>query len=92
MGVKKKCRQLNQSKNRFLQWLKDRNADSIDVYEGEKTEDDGWDYYRHVSAFVGNTLYNVYFTMWNDKIKIDYSDEDNRYNDMSIDEFYNLLW
>jgi hypothetical protein len=90
MRIKKKCREINQAKNNFLEWLKDRKADNVDVYEGE---DDGeWDYYRHVSAFVGETLYSVYFTMWNDEVKIDYSDEDNRYNDMSIDEFYNLLW
>lgn len=91
MGIKKKCREINQAKNRFLEWLKDRNAQGIDVFIGldEKNE---WDYYRHVSAFVGETLYTVYFTMWNDKVKIDYSDEENRYNDMSIDEFYQLLW
>jgi hypothetical protein len=91
MGIKKKCRELNQAKNRFLEWLKDRKAEDIDVFEGGD-ENDEWDYYRHVSAFVGETLYTVYFTMWNDKIKIDYSDEDNRYNDMSIDEFYDLIW
>lgn len=90
MGIKKKCRELNQAKNRFLEWLKDRKAEDIEIFIGpdEKNE---WDYYRHVSAFVGETLYNVYFTMWNDKVKIDYSDEENRYNNMSIDEFYQLL-
>ncbi len=92
MGIKKKCREINQAKNRFLEWLKDRKAEDVDVYEGNKEDGDGWDYYRHVSAFVGETLYTVYFTMWNGKIKIDYSDEENRYNDMSVDEFYQLLW
>ena len=92
MGIKKKCREINQAKNRFLEWLKDRKAEDLDVYEGVKEPEDGWDYYRHVSAFVGQTLYTVYFTMWNDKVKIDYSDEENRYNDMSVEEFYQLLW
>jgi hypothetical protein len=91
MGIKKKCREINQAKNRFLEWLKDRKAEDIEVFEGQKEDDDGWDYYRHVSAFVGETLYTVYFTMWKDKVKIDYSDEENRYNDMGIEEFNQLL-
>jgi hypothetical protein len=92
MGIKKKCREINQAKNRFLEWLKYRKAEDIEVFEGQKEDGDGWDYYRHVSAFVGQKLYMVYFTMWNDKVKIDYSDEENRYNDMSVEQFYQLLW
>lgn len=89
MGIKKKCRELNQAKNTFVAWLKDNKADNIDTYEG--VDDGEWDYYRGVSGFVGEKLYTVYFTMWNDKIKIDYSDEENRYNDISIEEFIQLL-
>jgi len=92
MGIKKKCRELNQAKNRFLEWLKNRKAEDIDVYEGVEEDGDGWDYYRHVSAFIGDTLFTVYFMMFDDKIKIDYFDGDNRYNDMTIEEFYQLLW
>lgn len=91
MGIKKKCRELNQTKNKFLQWLKDRKAENIEEYEGERTPDDGWDYYRHVSAFIGDTLYSIYFTMWRAQIKIDYSDEENIYNNMSIEEFSQML-
>jgi hypothetical protein len=92
MGLKKKCREINQAKNKFVEWLKERKAEDIDIYEGNSEPDDGWDYYRLVSAFVGETLYTVYFTMWKDKVKIDYSDEENRYNDMSIEDFMQLLW
>ena len=88
MGIKKKCRELNQIKNKFIEWLKTNNAEGIDVYE---SKDSDWDYYRHVSAFIGETLYNVYFTMWEDEVKIDYSDIENRYNDMSINDFLQLL-
>jgi hypothetical protein len=88
MERKKKYKELDKAKNRFLQWLKDRDARDIDVYESIE----GWDYYRHVSAFVDETLYTVYFMMWNDSVKIDYSDGENIYNDMTIDDFYQLLW
>lgn len=92
MGIKKIARPINSAKNKFIQWLKDNDAENIDEYEGEKRDSDGWDYYRSVSAFVGKTLYTVYFTIWNGKVKIDYSDEENRYNDMSVDDFIQLLW
>ncbi len=90
MGVKKKCRELNRAKNKFVAWLKENKAEDIDIYEG--SNDDGeWDYYRHVSAFVGRTLYNVYFMMWHDEIKIQYSDGENRYENISIEEFCDSL-
>ncbi len=92
MGIKKIARPINSAKNKFIQWLKDNKAEDIDKYEGEKKDGDGWDYYRTVSAFIGETLYTVYFTIWNGKVKIDYSDEENRYNDMSVDDFVQLLW
>jgi hypothetical protein len=91
MAIKKKCREINQAKNKFLEWLKERNAKDIDVYEGQKYGDDGFDYYRNVSAFVDNKLYCVCFTMWRGDVKIDYSDEGNSYNNMSIEEFLDLL-
>jgi len=91
MGIKKKCRELNKAKNRFLNWLNDRKADNIDIFIGSDVKNE-WDYYRHVSAFVGNNLYTVVFMMWDSTVKIRYSDEDNEYDNMTIDEFYNLLW
>ena len=57
--------------------------------KGEKNDE--WDYYRSVSAFVGETLYTVYFEMWHGNVKINYSDEENRYNDMSVNEFLELI-
>lgn len=90
MGIKKIARPMNASKNKFVEWLKDNKAENIDVYEGEKSSE--WDYYRVVSAFVRDTLYTVYFTIWNGTVKIDYSDKENRYNDMSVEDFNQLLW
>lgn len=90
MGIKKIARPINASKNKFVEWLKDNNAENIDVFEGEKNNE--WDYYRVVSAFVRDALYTVYFTIWNGTVKIDYSDEENRYNDMSVEDFNQLLW
>lgn len=90
MGIKKIARPINAAKNKFVQWLKDNNADNIDVYSGE---DDGeWTYYRCVSAFVDDNIYTVYFMIWESDVKIDYSDEDNKYSGMSVDEFIQLLW
>lgn len=91
MGIKRKCRELNQAKNKFVQWLKQNNAEDIDVYIGPD-EDNVWDYYRFVSAFVGDTFYMVYFMMWNDRIKIDYSDGENSYSEMGIEEFNQLIF
>ncbi|MFC4230598.1 hypothetical protein ACFOW1_01760 [Parasediminibacterium paludis] len=90
MNIKKIARPLNKAKNTFIQWLKENKATDIDVFEGEKSDE--WDYYRTISAFIGENLYTVYFTMWQGKIKIDYSDEENRYSNMSIDEFLQLLY
>jgi hypothetical protein len=90
MGLKKNCREINQAKNNFVKLLKQKKATSIEVYEGAE-EDDLWDYYRHVSAFVGNNLYSVYFMVWGGKVEIDYSDEENRYNALTLDEFKALF-
>lgn len=92
MGIKKIARPINSAKNKFVQWLKKNNAENIDEFEGAKLAGDGWDYYRSVSAFVGENLYTVYFTIWNGTVKIDYSDSENRYNDMSVEDFNQLLW
>lgn len=89
-GIKKKVRPLNKVKNEFLQWLTERKAECIDVYAPKN--DDDWGFYVHVSAFVDDNLYNVYFRMWNGQIDIDYSDEDYSYKKMSIDDFKQLIW
>ena len=89
MGIKKIARPINKAKNSFVKWLKDHNAEDIDIFEGEKSSH--WDYYRSISAFIGERLYTVYFQMWDGKISIDYRDEENEYNGMSIDEFLELI-
>ena len=91
MGIKKKCRAINQAKNKFLQWLKENKAESIEVYGGGNPDSD-WDYYRVVSAFIGDSLYMVYFMMWKDaKETIDYSDDENSYKSMNVEEFLQLI-
>lgn len=89
MGIKKIARPINKAKNQFVKWLKDNKAEDIDEYEGEKSNE--WDYYRTVSAFIGQSLYTVYFEMWHGDIKISYSDEENNHNDMSVEEFLQLI-
>jgi hypothetical protein len=91
MGIKKKCRELNLIKNKFILWLKQNNADNIDIFEGTENIEQGWDYYRCVSAFINDNLYVVYFMMWYDNIKIDYNDSENNYKDMDIEEFLQLI-
>jgi len=90
MGIKKIARPINEAKNIFVKWLKDNKADNIDVYEGSD-DDNEWDYYRSVDAFVGGTLYSVIFMVWRGEVRIEYSDEENRYNNMSIWEFLELI-
>lgn len=89
MGIKKKCRELNKAKNTFVKWLKDNKAEDVDVFEGEPSDE--WDYYRTIDAFIMDRLYVVRFMMWHGETKIDYSDEENRYNDLSIEEFLELI-
>lgn len=89
MGIKKVVRPINKAKNEFVEWLKTNNADNIDVFEGELTG--FWDYYRSVNGFVGDTFYSVYFMMRQGQVKIDYSDGENDYNEMSVEEFLLLI-
>ena len=92
MGIKKIARPINKAKNDFVAWLKENNAENIDVYEGEGVESsERWDYYRSVSAFIGDSLYVVYFMIWEGKVNIDYRDEEVCHNKMSILEFTDLF-
>lgn len=88
-NIKKIARPLNKAKNEFLDWLKKNNAECLDIFEGEKSEE--WDYYRVVSGFVGGNLYTVSFEMWKGSIRIDYCDEEYKYPNMGIQEFLELL-
>ena len=89
MGIKKIARPINKAKNLFVKWLKDNEATDIDIYEGKGAEE--WDYYRMVSGFIGDNLITTDFQMWCGKIKINYSDDENRYNDMTIEEFTQMI-
>lgn len=91
MGIKKIARPMNKAKNAFVEWLKDNDAECIDVFEGESTPNDGWDYYRTTSGFVHNILYTGAFMVWQGTERIEYSDETVRYNDLSISEFTDLI-
>lgn len=87
IGIKKIAIPINASKNKFIKYLKDNNAKDIEVFENF----DEWDYYRVVSGFVGDTLYTAHFTMWKGTVEIVYSYGENRYNDMSIEDFNQML-
>ena len=89
IGIAEKRKEINKAKNVFINWLNENDAENIDIFTGEVNNN--FNYYKQVSAFIGETIYTVYFMLWNDKIKIDYSDETNRYEDMSIEEFYQLF-
>ena len=88
MGIKKIARPINKAKNTFVKWLEDNKATSISVFEGEKG---GWDYYRTVDGFIGESLYMVKFIIWEGKLEIEYKDEENTYDNLSIDEFLQLI-
>lgn len=90
MGIKKIARPINKAKNLFIKWLKCNKATNIDIYEGEKISME-WDYYRTISGFIGDNLITVDFQMWRGKIKINYSDDENRYSDMTIEEFTQMI-
>lgn len=90
MGVKKIARPINQAKNDFLKWLKDNKATDIEIFEGKKVPNE-WNYYRTVTAFIGNDYYSVYFKMFLDEARIDYDDDENSYSNMTIEEFKQLI-
>lgn len=90
MGVKKIARPLNSAKNEFVKWLKVNGAEKVDCYEGEPVAQ-GWDYYRSVSGFIGDSLFVAYFQMWKGTLSIDYTEGENRYHNMPIEEFLKLL-
>ena len=88
MGIKKIARPINKAKNEFVKWLKNNNAEDIDVYNEDENK---WDYYCCVSGFVNDKLYTVYFSIWKGDECIDYSYGGNRYNGLSIQEFLDML-
>jgi hypothetical protein len=90
MGIKKIARPMNKAKNAFVKWLKDNNATDIDGLK-DNPSDNEWDYYMMISGFIVDRLYMVSFMVWQGKERIDYSDDENRYNEISIDEFMQLL-
>ena len=82
---------MNKAKNDWLKWLKDNNATNIEEFKGNTTGKDNFIYYRSVDAFIGDCLYIVIFMVWGSKIKIDYSDDHNKYEDMSIEDFLQMI-
>jgi hypothetical protein len=89
MGIKKIARPMNKAKNAFVKWMKENDVESMDSFEGEHS--DAWDYYRSVDGFIDGRLYCVIFSVWNGKENIDYKDEENRYPNLSILEFMELI-
>jgi hypothetical protein len=73
---------------RTLKWLKKNESDYINVFEPDPLE---WDYYVGVSAFVGETYYNVVFGVWKGDVFIRYYDEKHSYTNMNIEDFYELI-
>lgn len=89
MGIKKIARPINKAKNKFIEWLKYHNATNIEIFEGSGSCE--WDYYRSVDAFIEDKLYVVRFMMWMGIVDIEYSDESNYYNNLSVDDFLQLI-
>ena len=91
MNIKKIARPINKAKNEFLQWLRDRYAEDIEDDICGSASDPLWDYYHVVTAFVGEALYMVYFMIWKDRLKIEYSAGDNNQRLDNIDDFLKLI-
>ena len=87
MGIKKIARPINNAKNQFVKWLKYHKS-SVDTFVSDDPE---WDYYVNVYGFINGHMIDVYFTMWHGEVKIDYRDNENRYENMSIQEFLELI-
>lgn len=88
-GIKKSIRPINKAKNHFVNWLKKNKAEDIDVFK--EAEEDVWEYYVHVTAFVGDDLYDCCFSRFEGKDRIEYSDPSVRYNNIGIEEFIDMI-
>ena len=82
---------MNKAKNAYVKWLKENRADNIDGLK-DHPSDNEWDYYMVISGFINDHLYSASFMVWKGEESIDYSDEENRYNRMSIYDFMQLLY
>jgi hypothetical protein len=91
MGIKKVARPMNAAKNAFVKWLKDRDVEMLDVFEGTKESNDGWDYYRSVDGFIGDDFYLVVFGVWKGIERIEYKGGEYNYPNISISEFMDIL-
>lgn len=90
MGIKKIARPMNRAKKSFIEWMKNNNATSIDGLN-DPCSDHEWDYYVMISCFIDDRLYTVSFMVWQGREAIDYTDEENSYRNMTIDEFLLLI-
>lgn len=90
MGIKKIARPMNRAKNAFVKWLKDNKATDFDGLNDNPSCKE-WDYYLMISGFIGDDLYTACFMVWNGEEKIHYSDENNSYKNMTIEEFKALI-
>lgn len=91
-GIKKSIRPINKAKNHFVNWLKKNKAEDVDIYDPLKEDDDrAWEYYIHISAFVGDDLYDCCFSRFQGKDRIEYSDPSVRYNNIGIEEFIDII-
>lgn len=57
-----KLRPINEAKSVFVDWLKNNNATEIEV--DKPIQDNTWEYYCNVSAFVGDCLLTARFMRW----------------------------
>jgi len=87
MVIKKIAQPINKAKNQFVKWLKDHKS-SVDTFTSDDPE---WDYYVNVYGFINGYMIDVYFQIYHGEVNISYRDEENRYNNMSIQEFLTLI-
>ena len=89
MGIKKIARPINKAKNEFVKWLKENDAEYVDIYNGTSKE---WNYYIYVDGFIDEAHYSVYFKIWSDGLeRIDYSGGTYKYENISVQEFLELI-
>jgi len=89
VNYKKNVREINKAKNKFVKWLNDNHGDNID--NDTPIVDEEWDYYCVISGFIGDCLYTVSFMVWRGNLKIEYSDDFNRYTYTSVHDFLQLI-
>lgn len=84
-----KVQKMIAAKKRFVNWLKAKKAEDIEEFKGK--EGLGFEYYNHVIAIIGDDFYGAVFMIWKGMPSIRYSNEQDDFGKLTIEEFLSKI-